>query len=76
MLNKENQENYYSNKLELVGPSFEELSLEEMEGFKVVEMFRLRQLQHVYHRLRSRALFSANFVNYILRGLVKLAPYT
>ncbi|EGO8295862.1 lantipeptide cytolysin subunit CylL-S, partial [Enterococcus faecalis] len=24
MLNKENQENYYSNKLELVGPSFEE----------------------------------------------------
>ncbi|EIY5979973.1 TPA: lantipeptide cytolysin subunit CylL-S, partial [Enterococcus faecalis] len=27
MLNKENQENYYSNKLELVGPSFEELSL-------------------------------------------------
>ncbi|EGO8206397.1 lantipeptide cytolysin subunit CylL-S, partial [Enterococcus faecalis] len=32
MLNKENQENYYSNKLELVGPSFEELSLEEMEA--------------------------------------------
>ena len=34
MLNKENQENYYSNKLELVGPSFEELSLEEMEAIQ------------------------------------------
>ena len=41
MLNKENQENYYSNKLELVGPSFEELSLEDAmkeyeKGSKIV----------------------------------------
>ena len=58
MLNKENQENYYSNKLELVGPSFEELSLEEMEAI---------QGSGDVQAETTPACFT------ILRGLVKLA---